>query len=74
MISRLEVDERDIRYVRNVYYQQRAAVRVEDELTELVDIKQGVRQEGVLSPDLFMLYREVIVREFEMMDGFIVGG
>ena len=28
MLSRLEVDERDIRLVRKLYYQQRAAVRV----------------------------------------------
>ena len=74
MLSRLEVDERDVRLIRNLYYQQRAAVRVGDELTEPVDIRRGVRQGCVLSPDLFTLYGEVIMREIEMMDGFSVGG
>ena len=41
MLSKSEVDERDVRMVRNLYYQQRSAVRGGDELTEPVDIKQG---------------------------------
>ena len=56
-----------------LYYQQRAAVRVGDELTELVEIKRRVRQGCVLSPDLFTLYTEVTVRVNEMMDGFSIG-
>ena len=34
MLARLGVDDRDIRVIRNLYYQQKAAVRVGDELTE----------------------------------------
>ena len=74
MLARLEVDEKDIRVIRNLYYQQKAAVRVGDELTETVEIKRGVRQGCVMSPDLFTLYGEVIMREIEEMEGFSIGG
>ena len=74
MLVRLGLDDRDIRLIRNLYYHQRAAVRVGDELTEMVDIKRGVRQGCVLSPNLFTLYGEVILREIEELDGLRIGG
>ena len=49
-------------------------MRVGDELTDLVDIKRGVRQGCVMSPDLFTLYGEVIMREIETIEGFSIGG
>ena len=74
MLERLGVDEKDLRLIKNLYYQQKAAVRVGDELTDTVDIKRGVRQGCVLSPDLFVLYGEIIMREIEGMEGFSIGG
>ena len=74
MLAQLGIDKKDIRVIRNLYYQQKAAVRVGDELTETVDIKRGVRQGCVMSPDLFTLYGEVIMREIEEMEGFSIGG
>ena len=74
MLARLGIDEKDLRVIKNLYYQQKAVVRVGDELTELVEIRRGVRQGCVLSPDLLTLYGEVIMREFDMMDGFSLGG
>ena len=74
MLARLEVDEKDLRVIKNLYYQQKAAVRVGDELTDMVEIKRGVRQGCVLSPDLFTLYSEVIMREIDTVEGFSVGG
>ena len=44
MLKRIGADSRDIRVIRNLYYEQKAAVRVENELTDTVDIKRGVRQ------------------------------
>ena len=74
MLAGLEIDSKDIRVIKNLYYHQKAAVRVGDELTEVVDIKRGVRQGCVMSPDLFTLYGEVIMREIEEVEGFSIGG
>ena len=74
MLAGLEIDSKDIRVIKNLYYHQKAAVRVGDELTEVVDIKRGVRQGCVMSPDLFNLYGEVIMREIEGVEGFSIGG
>ena len=63
MLVRLKMDRKDIGVIRNLYNHQRAAVRVGDELTELVELKRRMRQGCVLSPDLSTLYEEVIMRE-----------
>ena len=43
MPARLVVDARDLRVIKNLYDQQKAAVGLGDELTEMVDIMRGVR-------------------------------
>ena len=45
-----------------------------DNISEWLDIKQGVRQGCVASPHLFALYTEMIMRELDDMDGFRIGG
>ena len=44
ILARLRVDEKDLSSIKNLYYQQKAAVGVGDDLTELVDIRCGVRR------------------------------
>ena len=56
ILARLRLDEKDLKVIKNLYYQQKAAMRLGDELTKTVDIKSGVRQGCVLSPDLFIFY------------------
>ena len=48
-------------------------MRVDNELSEYVKIKRGVRQGCVYSPDLFNLYGEKIFRELEDLEGISVG-
>ena len=48
--------------IRNLYYEQTALVRTEDELTDWVNIKRGVRQESVMLPVLFPPYGKTIMR------------
>ena len=63
-----------VRIVKNLYWQQTAAVRYENELGQTIKIKREVRQGCVLSPDLFSLYSEYLMREIEGLPGITVGG
>ena len=57
-----------------MYWEQTAAMRVEGEISAFQKIKRGVRQECVLSPDLFSLYSEIIMQNIEGQPGIRVGG
>ena len=63
-----------IRIIKNMYWEQSAAMRVEGEISAFQKIKRGVRQGCVLSPDLFSLYSEIIMRNIEGQPGIRVGG
>lgn len=62
-LQRVGLDEKDIRIIMNLYWNQRAQVKVEDQLTDQVKIMRGVRQGCVLSPTLFNIYSEEIFTE-----------
>ena len=49
-------------------------MRVADEESMRREIKRGVRQGCVLSPDLFNLYSEVIMRDLIELEGIKFGG
>ncbi|GFO48185.1 retrovirus-related pol polyprotein from type-1 retrotransposable element r2 [Plakobranchus ocellatus] len=55
-------------------WEQTAAMRIENKTSTFQDIKRGVRQGCVLSPDLFFLYSEIIMRNLENHPGIKVGG
>ena len=74
MLERIGADGKDVRMIENVYWNQKAAIKIEGEQSEWVDIKRGVRQGCVMSPDLFSLYGEFIMREAEGEGGVKVGG
>ncbi|GFO35533.1 RNA-directed DNA polymerase from mobile element jockey [Plakobranchus ocellatus] len=57
-----------------MYWEQTAAMRIENKTSTFQDIKRGVRQGCVLSPDLFSLYSEIIMRNSENHPGIKVGG
>ena len=50
--------------IENLYFDQEAAVRVDGETTEWFSIGKGVRQGCILSPYLFNVYAERIMRNF----------
>ena len=70
----LDVDYEDTRLLTNLYWTQTAAVRCNKDLSELMKIKQGVRQGCVVSRHLFALYTAMIMREIEDMERFQIGG
>ena len=62
-LEKIGIDGKDIRVIANLYWHQKAAIRVQDQLSPLIPIQRGVRQGCVLSPYLFNIYTEFIFRE-----------
>ena len=73
-LTKLKIDGKDLRIIKSMYWEQTAAMRVEGEISAFQKIKRGVRQGCVLSPDLFSLYSEIIMRNIEGQPGIRVGG
>ena len=72
LLSRLDIVRNDLRNIRNLHHEQFTAVRMDNELTVYVKIETGVRQGCVMSPVLFSLYSEIIMREIaDMVISFI---
>ena len=74
MLEDLKVDGKDLRLIKNLYWKQEAAVRVGNRETRMQEIKRGVRQGCVMSPDFFNLYAEMIMRKLIELEGIKVGG
>ena len=70
----LSLDDKDLCVVQALYYQQYAAIRVNSKLSEMVAIKRGVRQGCILSPDLFSLFNEIIIRSLDNLTEVSIGG
>ena len=49
----------ETRLLTHLYWKQTEAVRCADDISEWLDIKQGVRQGCVASPHLFALYKQI---------------
>ena len=69
-----------VQLINMLYVDQQATVRIDGEISNRFDIIQGVRQGCILSPYLFNLYTEHIIRnvrdaaEKEQYDAFEIGG
>lgn len=70
----MDVDKKEIELLKNLYWDQRAAIRIDGTTSDFVKVKRGVRQGCVLSPDLFSLYTEMIMRHIKELEGIRVGG
>ena len=68
------LEEIYLRLIRNLYWNQRAGVRVSGEVIDMQNIKRGVRQGCVLSADLFNIYSEGKMRSIRDLEGIKVGG
>ena len=73
-LERIGIDGKDIRIITNLYWHQKAAIRVQNQLSPLIPIQRGVRQGCVLSPYLFNIYTEFIFREANELKGITIHG
>ena len=74
MLENIGIYQNDLNIIRKLYWSQKACVKVNGEMTEFQEIKRGVRQGCVLSPDLFCLYGEMIMRNIRDCECVRVGG
>jgi hypothetical protein len=74
ILINLDMDENDIRMMKNMYWSQTAAIRVDGEMGKWVKIEKGTWQGSPFSPDQFNLYAEDIIKEIKEQEGIKVGG
>lgn len=74
MLKDIGLDGKDIRVLKNLYWDQKAAVKIGNGKTNWIEIRRGVRQGCVLSPALFSLYGQKCMEEIEELEGIRVGG
>ena len=57
-----------------MYLQQTAAIKVNNIISGYQKIEKGVRQWCVLTPELLLLYSEIILRTIKLRPGTRIGG
>ena len=73
LLQSLDIDTQDVKLLANLYWNQQAAVRHNEEINESISIKQRVRQGYVASPHLFALYTEMIMYSINDMEKIKMG-
>lgn len=63
ILKKCGIDDRDLKIIRNLYWNQSATIKVDGEQTEDIQIQRGVRQGCIISPILFNIYSEQIFLE-----------
>ena len=53
ILESLNIDGKDLRIVRNIYWEQTAAMRIGNDLSAFQDIKRGVRRMRVVPRPFF---------------------
>ena len=75
ILKKIGVDWRERRLIKELYMGQVVAVRTNEGETDLIEIGRGTRQGCPLSPVLFNLYDEAMIREVfdDLEEGIIIG-
>ena len=74
MLQDINIDGKDLQLIKNMYWQQTAAIKVNNNISGYQKIEKGVRQGCVLSPEFFSLYSEIILRTIKDRPGIRIGG
>ena len=59
MLKDINIIDINIKIVKNFHYNQFASGRVENSVTETITVPKSIKQDCVLSHDLFNLYRKI---------------
>ena len=73
-LEQLDKNGKDLELLKNLYWEQKAAVRYGENISNWAHIKSGVRQGCVLSSELFSLDTEMIMRKPQHLVGVKIGG
>ena len=73
-LKEIGVDDKELRLIAGLYWDQTAVVRTNAGLSTEVSIKRGVPKRCVLSPILFNLYTENIFKEVAERNGVNIDG
>ena len=73
-LEQLDINGKDLVLLKNLYWEQKAAVRYGENIGNWAHIKSGVRQGCVLSPELLSLDTEMIMRKAQHLVGVKIGG
>lgn len=74
MLGKLDLFWKDIRITENLYWEQTVCIQIENKFSNYTEIERSARQGCVFSPNLFSLQSKAILRELEVLPGFIIGG
>lgn len=76
ILKNKNIDNRDIKIISQLYWNQTARMKVDDRLTPEVAIQRGVRQGCVLSPLLFNVYSEAVFQQAlsDCSEGITING
>ena len=74
ILSGFDIDGKDLHIIRNLYWDQTAATRLDEIVSQFKLITRGVRLGCVLSPDFFNIYSERILYNIRDQDGCNIGG
>ena len=72
-ITHLKIDEKDLRVIKNMIWEQMAAMRVGGEISSFKKIKPDMRQRCMDYQAFFSLYSEIIMQNLEEFPGIKVG-
>ena len=73
-LSKYGIDGKDLRIIRNLYWEQLTTIRVGKKHSSWISMKRGVVQGCVLSPDLSSIYGQTIINKIISELGFKVNG
>ena len=65
-LERIGIDGRDIRVIANFFWHQKAAIRIQDELSPFTSIQRGGSVKGVFSPLIYSIYIQSLYSESQI--------